>query len=244
MDNPIQGILAGVQRQQQKFIADILDQKPRKVYRMDDYSTMRSLIYQNVLQAVKQRFPLYNNKYLLDVQDLDYQTPQTNDYKAQKQAILNGKSLGRKLKGSFVLKDATTQKVISKGKRQTILTVPHMTDRGTFINSGSQYALINIMRLQPGVYTKKNTDNQISAQFNVKKGTGAGFNMKFVPSRGLFYMNRGTANAPAYTVLKDLGVTDQQMRQSWGQELYNKNKQAGLGQKARIAADRIYNYKG
>lgn len=244
MNDPIQGILAGVQKQQQKFIADILDQKPRKVYRMDDYKTMRSLIYQNVLQSVKARFPLYNNRYILDIQDLSYQGPQLNDYKAQKQAILSGKSLGRKLKGSFVLKDAVTQQVVSKGKKQTILTVPHMTDRGTFINSGSQYALINIMRLQPGVYTKKNTDNQISAQFNVKKGTGAGFNMKFVPSKGIFYMNRGTANAPAYTVLKDLGVSDQQMRKSWGQQLYNKNKEYGLGQKARIAADRIYNYRG
>lgn len=243
MADPIEGILAGVQRQQ-RFIADILDETPRKLYRMDDYKTMRSLIFQNVAQAVKKRFPLYNNKYLLDIQDLDYQGTQTNDYKAQKEAILNGKSLGRKLKGSFVLKDAVTQKVISKGPRQTLLTVPYMTDRGTFINSGSQYALINIMRLEPGVYTKKNTDNQISAQFNVKKGTGAGFNMKFVPSKGIFYMNRGTANAPAYTVLKDVGVTDQQMRQAWGQQLFIKNKEYGIGQKARIAADRIYNYKG
>lgn len=236
--------LKALQLRQQKFIADILDQKPRKLYRMDDYRTMRSLIFQNVQNAVRQRFPLINNKYILDVQDLAYQGPQTNDYKAQKQAILNGKSLGRKLKGSFVLKDIQTQKVISKSPKQTLVTVPYMTDRGTFINSGSQYALINIMRLEPGVYTKKNTDNQISAQFNVKKGTGAGFNMKLVPSTGMFYINRGTANAPAYTVLKDLGVSDQQMQQAWGTQLYNKNKQYGQSQKARIAADRIYNYKG
>ena len=61
----------------------------------------------------------------------------------------------------------------------------------------------------------------------MKKGTGAGFNMKFTPSRGLFQINRGTANAPAYTVMKDLGVTDEQMKASWGDELFKLNKEYG-----------------
>lgn len=242
MTDPLQSIQSNTQRQKQKFIASVLDQTPRLLYKIDDYKTMRSLIFQNVQQSVKNRFPLYNNKYILDVQDVQYQGPQLNDYSAQKQAIMTGKSVGRKLKGRFVLKDAASQKVLSRGKKQTIITVPYMTDKGTFITNGSQYALLNIMRLQPGVYTKKNTDNQISAQFNVKKGTGAGFNMRFVPSSGLFYINRGTANAPAYTVMRDLGVPQQALREAWGQQLYNKNREYGSSQRARIAANRIYNY--
>lgn len=238
----IQAKLNNIQRQKQQFIADVLQPQPTVMYRADDYATMRKLLFDKVKASVQKRFPLYNDKYVLTVEDVQYADPQDISYADQKKAILQGANVGRRLRGRYILKDAATDKVISKTDIKTLLKVPYMSDRGTFINSGHQYTFNNIMRLQPGVYTKKHNDDQISAQFNVKKGTGAGFNMKFTPSKGLFQMNRGTANAPAYTVLKDLGVTDQQMQASWGKDLFNLNKQYGTGQKARIAANRIYNY--
>lgn len=239
----IQAITNNIQRQKQQFIADILDQQKPVLYRADDYKTQRRLIFDKVKKAVQKRFPIYNDKYVLSVQNLQYEDPQEFSYKEQKQAILQGSNVGRRLKGNYVLRDAATDKVISKTPVQTLLKVPYLSDRGTFINSGHQYTFNNIMRLQPGVYTKKHNDDQISAQFNVKKGTGAGFSMRFVPSKGVFQINRSTANAPAYTVLKDMGVTDQQMKAAWGDQLFNKNKEYGSGEKARIAANRIYNYK-
>ena len=238
----LKGKLNGIQRQKMQFIADVLDTDKPVMYRANDYKTMRGLIFDKVKKAVQKRFPLYNDKYVLSVENLEYADPEEVSYKDQKQAILEGKNVGRRLRGSYVLRDAATDKVVSKTPVQTLMKVPYMTDRGTFISNGHEYTFNNIMRLQPGVYSKKNSDDQISAQFNVKKGTGAGFNMRFVPSRGLFQINRGTANAPAYTVLKDLGVTDQQMKKSWGDQLYNANKEYGSSQKARIAADKIYNY--
>lgn len=242
-DKIIQGITNNIQRQKMQFIADVLDQDKVTMYRADDYRTMRGLIFDKVKRAVQKRFPIYNDKYVLSVENLDYSDPAQVSYKDQKQAILEGRNVGRRLRGSYVLRDATTDKVISKTAPQTLLTVPYMTDRGTFINSGHEYTFNNIMRLQPGVYAKQNSSDEISAQFNVKKGTGAGFNMRFVPSRGIFQVNRGTANAPAYTVMKDLGVTDEQMQKAWGKELFKTNKEYGTGQKARIAANKIYNYQ-
>ena len=64
--------------------------------------------------------------------------------------------------------------------------------------------------------------------------------MSLNPKTGVFRMTRGTTNAPAYTVLRDMGVTDDQMKEAWGQEIFDNNKKAGLGDKARIAADRLY----
>lgn len=238
----LQGTVNNIQRQKMQFISDVLDPTPTVMYRADDYKTQRKLIFERVKNAVQKRFPLYNDKYVLQVQNLDYADPQEFSYADQKKAVLQGTSVGRRLRGSYVLRDAATNQVVSRTKPQTLLKVPYMTDRGTFINSGHEYTFNNIMRLQPGVYTRKNNDDDISAQFNVKKGTGAGFSMTFVPSKGVFQISRGTANAPAYTVLKDLGVTDQQMKQTWGDQLYNTNKQYGTGQKARIASNRIYNY--
>lgn len=242
MPEALQGTFNSIQRQAQAFIADILDQEKPQIYRVNDYKTMRRLIFDKVKQSVVKRFPLYNNKYVLSVENVQYKDPQQFSYKQQKDAILNGKSLGRRLVGSYVLTDAATGKQVSKTNKQTLLSVPYMTDRGTFINSGHEYTFNNIMRLQPGAYAKKNNDDELTTQFNVKKGTGAGFNMRFVPSKGIFQINRGTANAPAYTVMKDLGVTDEQMKKSWGQELFKINKDYGSTEKARIAAKKIYNY--
>lgn len=238
----LQGTLNNIQRQKMQFIADVLDPTPVTMYRADDYKTQRKLIFDRVFNAVQKRFPIYNDKYVLSVQDLNYADPEEYSYADQKKAVLQGASLGRRLKGSYVLRDAATNKIVSKTAPQTLMRVPYMTDRGTFINSGHEYTFNNILRLQPGVYTRKNNNDDITAQFNVKKGTGAGFKMRFVPSKGIFQINRGTANAPAYTVLKDLGVTDEQMKQSWGDELYQKNREYGSGEKARIAANKIYNY--
>ena len=114
-----------------------------------------------------------------------------------------------------------------------------MTSRGTFIRNGREFAFGSIMRLEPGVYAKSRPDGA-SAQFNIRQGTGHGFNLELNPDTGVFRFRRGTATAPAYTVLRDLGVTDDQMLASWGKELFNKNRTLGLGEKARIAANRIY----
>jgi hypothetical protein len=96
------------------------------------------------------------------------------------------------------------------------------------------------MRMEPGVYTKQR-DDEVSAQFNIKKGTGAGFNMYLSPNTGIFKIKRNTTSVPAYTVFRDMGITDEQMKEAWGQELFDKNKAAGSDEKSAIAAKKIYN---
>ena len=231
--------LANMERARQQFIADVLTPKPKHIYRLDDYKTIRGDLFGNVKDAVMRRFPLYNDKYSLAVEDVDYDDPDDFDVDEQKRALLSGKSMTRRLRGKWVLRDVNG-KVVSQTRRMTLMRVPFMTDRGTFIRNGSEYAFTNIMRLEPGVYTKRKND-EISAQFNIKQGTGPGFNMSLNPTTGIFQVKRGTANAPAYTVFHDLGVTDDQMLEAWGNELFEKNKQAGSSDKAITAAQRIYN---
>lgn len=235
-----QATFANAIKAKQRFIADILTEKPNKIYRMDDYSSIRTALFDNVKDAVIKRFPLYNDRYSMELENVDYDDPADIDIDIQKQAVLEGKSCTRRLRGNWVLRDNETNKVVSKTKRMTLMKVPYMTDRGTFIRNGHEYAFTNIMRLEPGVYTKQRNDD-VSAQFNIKKGSGAGFNMRLVPHTGVFQITRGTTNCPAYTVLSDMGVTDDQMKEAWGKDLFEINKQAGLNGKARAAADSIYN---
>lgn len=233
------GALAGITATAQKFIADTLTKSPDKVYSLDDYGTIRQLLFDNTKKAVQERFPLVNDRYTLALEDVDYDDPDDIDLTEQKKLLLEGKSSVRRLRGSWVLKDTATGKTVSKTSRMTLLKVPRMTPRGTFIRNGREYVLGSIMRLEPGVYCKRGTED-VSAQFNIKQGTGQGFSMSLNPKTGVFRMTRGTTNAPAYTVLRDMGVTDDQMKEAWGQEIFDNNKKAGLGDKARIAADRLY----
>lgn len=233
------GALANMARAQQQFIADVLTKKPTTVYRLDDYDTIRRTLYDNVSSAVQRRFPLYNDRFSLGVENVSYDDPEDFDVDEQKDAILSGRSITRRLRGEWVLRD-TDGNEVSRTRRMTLMHVPYMTGRGTFIRNGREYAFTNIMRLEPGVYTKRKND-EISAQFNIKQGTGPGFSMLLNPDTGVFQIRRGTANAPAYVVFRDMGITDEQMEKAWGRELFQKNKEAGASDKARQAASRIYN---
>lgn len=236
----LDGSLKNMMRAQQKFISNVLADKDIEIFRMDDYPTIRRVLFKNVKDAIEKRFPLYNDRYTLAIEHVDYDDPDDISIQDQKKAILEGNSCTRRLRGEWVLRDAKTDDVVSRTRRMTLMNVPYITDRGTFIRNGHEYAFSNIMRMEPGVYTKGRAD-EVSAQFNVKKGSGAGFNMQLAPNTGIFRIKRETSTAPAYTVFRDMGITDEQMKEAWGQELFDKNKAAGSDEKARIAANKLYN---
>jgi DNA-directed RNA polymerase beta subunit len=181
---------------------------------------------------------LSNENYSLSIENLAYTTPDYVDVDEQKKVILENKNLTRKLRGEWVLRDSARNEISRTGQK-TIMNVPMMTERGTFIKNGKEYAFSHIMRLTPGVYVKNKTKN-INAQFNITKGTGAGFQMNLNPATGVFTVNKGTVNAPAYTVFRDLGITDDQMRESWGKDIFEANKKAGETEKATTSALKIY----
>ena len=237
--NPL-GAMANSTRAVQQFIADVLTPKPDRVYRLDDYDTIRQIIFDNVKNAVQRRFPLRNDRFTLSLEDVDYDDPEDIDVSEQKKLLLDNKSSTRRLRGTWVLRDAETDKEISRSRRMTLMHVPRMTSRGTFIKNGKEYNLTNIMRLEPGVYCKQKPD-EVSAQFNIKQGTGQGFNMLLNPKTGVFTIRRGTTNAPAYTVLHDMGVSDEQMQEAWGKDIFETNRSAGISDKGRASADKIYN---
>jgi len=234
------GALTNMAKATQQFIADVLTEKPDKLYRLDDYPAIRTSLFDNVKSAVNRRFPLRNDRYTLGLEDVDYDDPEDVDVDEQKRMLLEGKSSVRRLRGSWVLRDAATDKVVSKTRRMTLMRVPRISDRGTFIRNGKEYVIGSILRLEPGVYCKRKPD-EVSAQFNIKQGTGGGFNMVLNPKTGTFQIRRGTLNVPAYPVLHDMGITDDQMQEAWGKDIFMANKLAGNTEKARLAATKLYN---
>ena len=223
----------------QQFISDTLTERPDRLYPLDDFGAIRQQLFDNVKTAVQRRFPMRNDRYTLAVEDVDYDDPEDIGADEQKRLLLEGGSSVRRLRGRWVLRRASDDSVVSRSKRMTLMRVPRMTDRGTFIKGGREFAMTNIMRLVPGVYCK-GKDDEVTAQFNIRQGTGSGFSMVLTPSTGIFQFRRGTTNAPAYTVLHDFGVSDETMKQAWGDELFETNRTAGTGERARQAAAKLY----
>lgn len=237
--NTAQGALSNSTKAMRQFISDVLTERPSTVYRLDDYGTIRKLLFDNVKSSISRRFPLRNERYTLDIEDLDYDDPEDIDVNEQKKLILEGKSSSRRLRGAWVLRDAVTDTPVTKTRRMTLMRVPRMSERGTFIRNGKEYSLGSIMRLEPGVYCKRRPD-EVSAQFNIQQGTGRGFHMVLSPDTGVFKLRKGTVNAPAYTVLHDFGVTDESMRKSWGDDVFEVNRKAGTSSRALQSAQRLY----
>lgn len=224
----------------QRFISRTLTEKPDRLYRIDDYDAISNELYDNVKNAVMSRFPLSNERFSLHAEDVDYDDPDEYPVGKWKEAILSGKSMERRLRGSWVLRDAAGNEVARTG-RKTIMKVPVMNrENGSFVRNGSQFAFRNIMRLEPGVYCSSKPDGP-TALFNVQAGSGTRFHMDMNPKTGVFTVRRGTGvGAPAYGILKEMGVTDEQMKQAWGEDLYKANFDAGQGGKARAAMEALY----
>lgn len=124
------------------------------------------------------------------------------------------------LTGELIVKDKEG-KVIERGKKK-LLTLPRLTDRNTMIYNGSEYAVMNQMRLRPGVYTTIGNDGIARSQFNVSKGVG--YDIWQDPINGFFYMQFGQSSIPLYPVLKESGLTDEAISKSWGKDLFKINK--------------------
>ena len=62
--------------------------------------------------------------------------------------------LARRLKGTVTLTDSKTGEVLDQKKSITLMKVPFLTGRGTFIRDGNEWGTINQTRLLPGAYSR------------------------------------------------------------------------------------------
>jgi DNA-directed RNA polymerase beta subunit len=187
-----------------------------------DTKKVRSIIYDRVLQAAQQLQPMANDRHTLSLTGVNYRDGDTASKKEQKAAILNGRSQGRRLEGTWELMDNATQQIIAS-KKSILATVPHLTDRGTFINNGTEYILRNQQRLLPGVYTRTRNNGEIESHVNVMPGKGVSQRYFLDPEKGKFKLKVGQASVGLTPLLKVMGVTSEQAQEAWGKDLFASN---------------------
>jgi len=195
-----------------------------KPYSPTDYAQVRQRILDNTKSAFRQRFPLENERFVLDVDGVDYDEykPRLRD---EKQAVLQNGSVTAKLRGRWKLTNKETGETTTSNPR-VLMNVPWMTERGTFIRNGSEQSINYMFRLTPGVYTRKKENGFFEAHVNPKQGTGGQFKIELDPKTGIFRLKQGTRGYKLYTILKRQGMTDDQIKQQWGAELLDVNRRA------------------
>jgi len=188
---------------------------------MGDINATRTAIFDNALNEMKQFQPLSNVRYTLEVADPKYTGPEGYTKADEKRAILEGRSLGRRLQGTVRLRTNDAAKQVVDQRRITLANVPYITPRGTFILNGNEYGLSHQMRLRPGIFTRIKESGELESHVNVARGFGHRYFLD--PETGVFRAQFGQARMPLMSILKALGATDKQLREAWGNELFVAN---------------------
>ena len=187
-----------------------------------DAAAARQAIFDDALEAASNMEPVENARHILRLTDVHYDGPDKYRLKDEKQALLTGETLDRKLRGTWQLIDKATGRVLDKSK-QTVAHIPWMTPRGTFVHNGSDMALVNQQRLRAGVYARIKENGDIECHANILPGKGPSHRYHLDPEKGVYYLNVQQAKIPLMPLLRALGAKDKQLLDAWGPKLYQAN---------------------
>jgi DNA-directed RNA polymerase beta subunit len=194
-----------------------------KMRATDDPIALRTSVYEAVKNAASTMQPVQGPTHTLRVIDVDYDKDDPDFTKAdEKRALLERGSLNRRLKGTWELLDNATGQVVST-KRTTLANVPAILHNGTFISRGTRYAMGYQQRLRPGVYTRKKNNGQVENHVNVASQHGSSHRYVLSPETGQFHLEIGHAKIPLMPLLETLGASRDEIKEAWGEELFEKN---------------------
>jgi DNA-directed RNA polymerase beta subunit len=194
------------------------------LYDWDDFDTQRQNIFDKAKTALESQFPQAHGSVRLELHDTHYVDPESYTTAEQKSALMGNRFLHRRLRGTFKLFDTNTGVQIDEKPNTTLARIPYLTERGTFIVNGNEMTHISQSRLKPGVYIRRKESGTVESHFNVRRGTGRSFRIHMEPDTGLMKMEVGQSSLRLYSLLKDLGVSDERLEKSWGPELLAKNR--------------------
>ncbi len=178
-------------------------------------------IIEKLVNSLKDKFPIDTGKYLIELKDLDY-NPNVKISPADiKEAVLKKSTIGVPIKGTIVIRDKETGKVIDSKKRM-LLRAPILTDHYSFIVDGTEYTLPNQLRIREGVYTRFRANNDAEATFNLAKGRN--FDIVLDPKSYIYNIEfKGGGKIPLYPVLEALGLSKEEIAAKLGKNIAEAN---------------------
>lgn len=192
-----------------------------KLRKFTDTEATRKEIYSAIKKGFARTFPVEGKKIRLRIRDIEIPEDKFYPKSVQKKAILLERDLTVPVKGTMILEDKETCKVLGK-KKISLGQAPYFTpQRGTFIGNGAEYSISNQQRLRPGPYTRIKTNDEIETQFNTEGKVG--FRVDMEPKTGIFRMKIGGNKLRLYPILKAFNVPDEHLKKQWGDKLLRAN---------------------
>ena len=152
-----------------------------------------------------------------------------NDFEKQQDYSNSGKTWGEDVKADLSLIDKSTGNIIDRVKSIKVGTAPKVTNRFSYNIKGNEYQFTKQLRLKPGVYTKHQSNGEISSFFNVDKsidfdrGFNNNFKINFKPEKKEFIMTYGQKNIPLINALRIIGTSEDEIKKTIGEEAYEAN---------------------
>lgn len=200
--------------------APVLGTEP-DMRRFGDVSATRQAIYGNTMAALTEMEPTVGKTHTLRMVNPKWSDPEMYSKARHKQAVLAGESLGRRIKATWELLDNATGEVVDS-RQQVVGRAPYLTQHGTFVHNGNEYAIKNQQRLRPGLFTRVKNNGEIETHANVLDG-GASHRYFLDPEKGVFYIRAGQSKIPLLPLMRELGATDDEIQKAWGRDIFATN---------------------
>ena len=208
---------------------------PKLTPLMLDAETKRKHIREKVLEGLKESFPIQSRSKTLEVEDLRIDEKEYSSSE-QKRAILRGDTLSERVRGTLRMRDKDG-KVIDEVKNFTVAQVPWFTPRHTLVVGGNEYTVANQVRPKPGVYARKRANGVLEANFNTKGGSN--FNVTLDPEKGEPQLEYKSSKIPLYPVLREAGISHDQIAKRWGSKVADRNAKNLMRRKEKVI-DKLY----
>jgi DNA-directed RNA polymerase beta subunit len=195
---------------------------PVPLRQFGDGATTRNNVFNSVFKTLQELPPIANDQHTLRLSGLSWADPDRYTKKQYKQAILGGETLGRRMKGTWELIDNASQQVLDK-RSQIIARVPYINDDNTLPYRGNAYLIQHQQRVLPGIYTRRKKNDEIEAHANIMPRDGVAHRYVLDPAKGRIQMQIGQAHLPLVPVLRALGADDKQIKEAWGEQVFNAN---------------------
>ena len=183
--------------------------------------TLMDDIQNRVTGAVEGFFPFVGNKQTLRLKSIYVAEPKSvDDIAGQAKAKRLGRTWSVGVFGDLELVDNASGKVVNRGKKVKLLSIPALTRRYSFIVKGPEYQVSHLWRLKSGVYTRIARTGEPETQFNLAEGFNrVGFSLAVDPKTKNVLMRYRTTNVPLYSILKTLGTSDVDIEKAWGPQI-------------------------
>lgn len=189
-----------------------------------DHEGMRRRIEDGTIDEWNRILPAEYGGIRLEAKNLRYGGKQHFTLADQKKAWMENRDLGKPLKADLELYDRETGDLLDSKPSITLMKVPYYTNRGAFVYNGNSFSASHQARLMPGAYTRRQNNGGLQVQVNTRVGTGRQFRIGLEPDTGQFRLNIAGSNLHLYSVLKDSGVTDEELEKAWGPEILDINR--------------------